>query len=280
MIITATLKAVASVASLIMNRENEDLPLDVMRLAMNRGKFNANGRLGRCAGKCKGIRPNPQFYLHRPIGCLGCRAIGYLRRMVISLTIVIIVVTAIVTFLAFSNPRLLNALLLWPAIMDRPKEYYRFLTAGFVHADYVHLAFNMFTLYFFGELLEGALGPARFLALYLLGIIVSCVPSYLKKRKDPRYRSLGASGGVAAIVFAFIYLSPWSKLYIFFAIGLPSIVFAVLYLAYTAYLARKGSGIVNHDAHLWGSVFGFLFMLVVDPSHGQFFIRQLMSPSF
>src|SRR5690606_16440672 len=113
-----------------------------------------------------------------------------------------------------------------------------------------------------------------------LGIVVSCLPSYFKKRQQIGYRSLGASGGVAAVIFAMIYLAPWSKIGLFFLIYIPSILFAILYLVYTAYSARKGTGIVNHDAHLWGSLFGLLFMLIIDPTHGQYFINQLLQPQF
>ena len=182
----------------------------------------------------------------------------------------------------------MDKLLLWPARMKSFTEAYRLLTAGFVHADYMHLGFNMITLYFFGDYLQQAfaviLGPEKavpaFLALYLAGIIVSCIPSWIKKRDNPDYRSLGASGGVAAIIFAMIYLAPWSKIYLFFAIGIPSVLFAVLYLIYTAYMAKTGRGYVNHDAHLWGSVFGLVFMVFVDPSHGMSFIELLKNPHF
>lgn len=195
-----------------------------------------------------------------------------------TLTLILIIVTCAVSLLAFSNDRLLEELLLWPARMNSPVQYYRFLTAGFVHADYAHLAFNMISLYFFGDAIERQVGQGSLLFLYLLGIIVSCIPSYFKKRGQPGYRSLGASGGVAAVIFASIYLQPWNQICMFFAICIPSILFAVVYLSYTAYLARKGYGIVNHDAHLWGSVFGLVFMLVIDQSHGRYFLEELMHP--
>lgn len=197
-----------------------------------------------------------------------------------SFTLLIIAVTVLVSFAAFQNDRLRNSLLLWPAIMTSPKEFYRFLTAGFVHADTAHLAFNMISFYFFGQLLEQAIGYQYFGLVYLTGIIVSCVPSYFKRRHNPGYRSLGASGGVAAIIFATIYLAPWNKIYIFFAIGMPSIVFAIGYLSYTAYLAKRDMGIINHDAHLWGSIYGLLCMIAIDPTHGAYFIDKLMHPSF
>src|SRR6218665_1318054 len=145
-----------------------------------------------------------------------------------SVTIMIIIITAAISLMAFNNDRLLNGLLLWPARMNSPLQYYRLLTAGFVHADYMHLLFNMFTFYFFGEIMEQVIGEERFILLYLSGIVISCIPSFIKKKNHPGYRSLGASGGVAAIIFASIYMAPWNKIYMFFAIGMPSIVFAVL----------------------------------------------------
>ncbi len=205
-----------------------------------------------------------------------CSRNHYLRSMTV--TLIFIIITVVISVMAFTNERLLNNLLLWPARMHSPEQYYRFLTSGFVHVDYMHLAFNMITFYFFGELLEQYIGPERFVIVYLSGIIVAGIPSYFKKRHVPGYASLGASGGVAAILFATIYLNPWQQIGLFFIIQLPSIVFAVIYLAYTAYLARKGSGVVNHDAHLWGSLYGLLCMLVIDPSHGQYFLQQLMHP--
>lgn len=193
---------------------------------------------------------------------------------------ILIGITVLLSFVSFQNSKVLNALYLWPFIMKKPLEYYRLLTAGFVHADTMHLAFNMITFYFFGEVIEYALGAERFLILYLSGIVVASIPSTIKERENPNYRSLGASGGVAAIVFAMIYIAPWSKLYLFFAIPLPSILFAIGYLGYTVYMSRKGGAVVNHDAHLWGAIYGVLFMLIIDPSHGVSFINQIMNPQF
>lgn len=198
----------------------------------------------------------------------------------ISATKVIFFLTVITSLIAFRNEKMFNALLLWPARMKTPKTYYRFLTAGFVHSDYGHLFVNMFSFFFFGMMLERSyiIEPQNFVLLYLTGIIAACIPSFLKNRKNEGYQSLGASGGVAAIIFASIYLNPWKNILQFRSFGLPSIVFAFIYLIYTAILARKGKGMVNHDAHFWGAIYGLIFMLLIDPSHGADFVHQILHP--
>jgi membrane associated rhomboid family serine protease len=193
-------------------------------------------------------------------------------------TIIIVAITVILSIAAFNNETIINKLILWPRQMDNPQEYYRLLTSGFIHADWNHLLFNMITLFYMGRWAEYILG-AGFLTLYLTGIIIASLPSFLKNRNNSYYRSLGASGGVAAVLFFFIYSSPWSRIsMMFIPIGIPSIIFGVLYLLFEAYMAKKGGGNVNHDAHIWGSVYGLFFALLSDPTHGLGFINALMSP--
>ncbi|MCF8449441.1 MAG: rhomboid family intramembrane serine protease [Taibaiella sp.] len=193
-------------------------------------------------------------------------------------TIIIVAITVILSIAAFNNETIINKLILWPRQMDNPQEYYRLLTSGFIHADWNHLLFNMITLFYMGRWAEYILG-AGFLTLYLSGIIIASLPSFLKNRNNSYYRSLGASGGVAAVLFFFIYSSPWSRInMMFIPIGIPSIIFGVLYLLFEAYMAKKGGGNVNHDAHIWGSVYGLFFALLSDPTHGLGFINALMSP--
>jgi membrane associated rhomboid family serine protease len=194
------------------------------------------------------------------------------------LTLVVVAVTAIVSIATFSNQDLENKLILWPRYMDSPKEYYRLLTSGFIHADWNHLIFNMLSLYFIGQYAEMMLGVG-FINLYLTGIIVASLPSFLKNRNNSYYRSLGASGGVSAVMFFFIYFFPWSRLNIMFIpFGIPSIIFGVLYLAYEAYMSKKGGGNVNHDAHFWGAIYGVLYAVVTDPTHGLSFVNEMMHP--
>lgn len=200
-----------------------------------------------------------------------------------SYTLIIIIITAIISIISFNNYSLSDKLILWPSRMHSPEEYYRLITSGFIHADWVHLIFNMLTLYFFGETVEFAfmlMGiHGLFLVLYLAGIVVASLPSFIKNRNNGYYRSLGASGGVAAVLFASVYFSPWQKIYIMFIpIGIPAIIAGVGYLIYSAYASRKGHGNINHDAHFWGAVFGFVFTLLVEPSHGRLFFDQVMHP--
>ena len=148
-------------------------------------------------------------------------------------TWILIGLTVLVSWLAFERPRLMERLILWPPAIDRKHEYDRLITYGFVHADWMHLLFNMITLYFFGPLAERfyaqALGPLAFPLFYLSALVAAILPTYLRHRHDARYRSLGASGAVAAVLFTFVLLSPWS-LIIVLLIPCPAIGFGGLYL--------------------------------------------------
>lgn len=199
-------------------------------------------------------------------------------------TLIIIIVTAIISYSAFNNDNLYSKLILWPNRMHTPNEYYRLLTSGFIHADWAHLIFNMLTLFFFGQSVEyqfanNGISSVLFIVLYLAGIVAASLPSFVKHKNDMYYRSLGASGGVAAVLFSFIYFSPWQTIYIFF-IPIPGILAGVGYLIYAAYMSRKGRDAINHDAHFYGAIFGFVFTLLFAPDHGQMFLYQLLHPSF
>ncbi len=199
-------------------------------------------------------------------------------------TIIIIVITSLISLAAFGSEALKNKLILWPKKMDNPIEYYRLITSGFIHADWMHLLFNMYTLYAFGATVEYViqyLGQPNqmFITLYLSGIIVSSLPSFVKNRNNTYFMSLGASGGVASIIFFAIYYFPWSRITIFpIPVGIPSVVFGALYLLYEAYMAKRSAGHINHDAHFWGSVYGILFAVVLDPTHGSAFINAITHP--
>jgi membrane associated rhomboid family serine protease len=198
-------------------------------------------------------------------------------------TLLIIVVTCAISFLAFKNEKLISDLILWPPAISRGKQYYRLLSYGFIHADGQHLLFNMITLFFFGRLIEqfmsGYIGSLGFVAFYLSALLVSILPTYIKNVSNPAYRSLGASGAVSAVLFAFVLLQPWATILIFF-IPCPAIIYAVIYIAYSIYMDRQQQDNINHSAHLWGAAYGCLFMLAMEPRLITVFLEQLAQPRF
>ena len=198
-------------------------------------------------------------------------------------TLIIIAVTCLVSWAAFNNPKLMSRLLLWPTVMDRQKQYDRLITHGFIHADFMHLLFNMLTLYFFGPLIEmvvvSRIGYVGFLVFYVSAIVVAALPSYFRHRTDPGYRSLGASGAVSAVLFAFILLSPWSLIFVFF-IPMPAIIYAVVYTAYSIYMDKRGGDNINHSAHLTGAAYGVVFIAVLYPQTMVEFVQKIAHPSF
>lgn len=200
------------------------------------------------------------------------------------ITLVLIAVTVLVSWMAFNNRKLLDRLILWPPAVDRHRQYDRLVTYGFIHADFAHLLFNMVTLFFFGQAIErlmlGMTGQVWvYPVFYVSALVVSILPSYLKNQKNPNYLSLGASGAVSAILFAYILVSPWSLIFVFF-IPAPAILYAVFYVGYSIWMDKKGGDNVNHSAHLAGAAYGVMFMLFMEPDLLQHFLQAVMNPSF
>lgn len=193
-------------------------------------------------------------------------------------TLAIIIITCIVSFMAFNNKALMNRLLMWPPAMQRG-QYDRFITYGFVHSEEgMHLPFNMVTLYFFGRAIEHFYRPylsgMGFILFYLTALVVSIMPSFIKHRHDARYMALGASGAVSAVVFAYILFAPWNRIFVFF-IPIPAIIYAILYIAYSIYAAKRGQDNINHSAHLYGAAFGVIATIAIEPAVLNEFIHKL-----
>lgn len=199
-----------------------------------------------------------------------------------SITVIIVIITCLISITVFYKEGEMEKLILWPAVIKERRQYYRFITSGFIHADWMHLIFNMITLYFFGRYVESGFkqifGPGVFILFYLLAMVVADIQTYVKHRNDYSYRALGASGAVSAVLFASIIFNPWAKIYLFFIpIGIPAFIFGALYLVFCAYMSKKGTGNINHNAHLWGALFGLAFVIILKPWLIQYFIQQLLS---
>ena len=205
------------------------------------------------------------------------------------ITFILIAINVIVSLIGFSNADVIDKTIMWPYGIKREKQYYRFITSGFIHADFIHLLFNMFSFYYFGSAIEfyfaqyGLGGNISYLLLYFLALIIADIPSYLKHQDDYNYRALGASGAVSAVIFACILFQPWGTILIYF-IPMPFIVFAFVYLGYCIYMSKKNLGHVNHDAHLWGSLFGLIFtavlIAVMSPQLFPDILQELSHPHF
>ena len=191
--------------------------------------------------------------------------------MELSITLIIVIITGIISFSAFSNQKIVNDLIFYPPAITRQKQWYRFFTCGLIHADITHLLFNMFSLYMFGEFVERSFsspilfdekGKLLYIIMYILALFVCLIPTFIKHKNDYYYRSLGASGAVSAVVFAGILFDPTAKLGFFFIPPIiPGYIFGPLYLILSTYLEKRAKDNVNHSAHIWGALFGIIFII-------------------
>jgi membrane associated rhomboid family serine protease len=200
----------------------------------------------------------------------------------LTITTILIAITVAISFFVFNRPELQARLMMNPFMIHHSGQYYRFITSGFIHINHVHLLMNMLSFYFLGTAVEqvfhyvfGSMGTAYYVSLYLMAIAASDLPTYFKQKENPHYNSLGASGGVAAIVFAFIIFQPMQYICIFIAICMPGFILGALYIAYSYYQGKKSSDNINHDAHLFGALFGLVFCVVIYPASISNFTRQV-----
>jgi membrane associated rhomboid family serine protease len=210
--------------------------------------------------------------------------------MIISATLIIVIVTVAVSLAGFSNERLINNLIFYPPAVAQQKQWYRFFTCGFIHADLGHLAFNMIALYLFGRYLEedfsfifGSKGTFLYVLMYVSALWFCLLPTYKKNIDNYQYRSLGASGAVSAVVFASIVLNPLNKIG-FFVIPpiIPGFIFAPVYLIISQILEKRQADNVNHSAHIWGALYGMAFLVVAAYAFSDYkvvnmFIEQVKS---
>lgn len=188
----------------------------------------------------------------------------------ITITLAFVALTCVISFTAFSNEKVINDLIFYPPAITNHNQWYRFISCGFIHADIMHLAFNMYSFYLFGDMVErafeaifGGAGKVIYVILYLAALAVCLIPTYLQNKDNYHYRSLGASGAVSAVIFVGIFLNPTMGLGIFpLPFHIPGFIFGPLYLILSAYMAKKGHGNINHSAHIWGAIFGIVFLII------------------
>ena len=204
-----------------------------------------------------------------------------------SITFIILLLTVATSIIGFSNPTFLSKGMLNPYMVHNRKEYWRLISSGFLHAGFFHLLINMMVLLGFGTVVEmyyreafPANGKIYFTILYLGSILVANIPSLNKHKDNVYYNSLGASGAVAAILFASILFDPWQKIYIFGILPLPGVILGPLYLFFEYKMSKRGGTNINHDAHFYGAIFGLLYTIILDPSILKYFIHVLLNPPF
>lgn len=203
--------------------------------------------------------------------------------MSMQITPIFAVIIFAVSLFAFNNRNVFNSYLYAPYLVWRDRQWYRIITAGFLHANWLHLLVNLFVFWEFGSFLEsayisvfGKIGSMLFLsALFLGGIIVANIPALFKHRHDRFFQSIGASGGVSAVLFSYILINPWSTLYLYFVIPLYSLVVGVLFLIYSYWASKNSRDNIDHLAHFWGSIYGIVFTAAVYPESLRMFFEQL-----
>nr|WP_255563410.1 rhomboid family intramembrane serine protease [Mucilaginibacter rivuli] len=189
---------------------------------------------------------------------------------------VIFAITIASSLLAFYSDDLYTRMILNPYNVYKGSEIYTLLTSGFIHKDWMHLAFNMMSFSCFAFRLEMILGHWQFGLLYIASLVLSDLPTVYKNRKNFWYRSLGASGAISAVVFGYIMFDPLAKLQIMFIpIGIPAILFGVLYLIYCVYASRRSADNINHDAHFYGAICGIVFTIILIPQSVHIFFGKL-----
>lgn len=200
-----------------------------------------------------------------------------------NVTTLIIALTVLTSISAFQNKTLFDRMKHHPHSEHHHKEYYRFFTSGLVHGSWFHLGINMFVLWEFGKTVEriftnhmGSLwGSVAFLVMYVLTVAIADIPSYNKHKDNPYYASIGASGGVAGVLFSFILFYPWTMLGLYFIIPIPAIIFGVLYLMYSTWASKNQQDMIDHSAHLWGAITGMVLTIAMYPKVIGIFFSQL-----
>lgn len=212
--------------------------------------------------------------------------------MSLNVLTLILIVTVVVSLMAFNNSELKNRLLYIPYDVKTNNNYARIFGHMLIHADYMHLGFNMMALYFLGsvfldteglqyvgvnESLVDTYGSAKaqmhFGVLYILGGLFATLIPYIRNHDNPGYSSLGASGAVSSVIFAAILWNPSMSInFLFIPFPIPAYIFGPLYLAFEYFADRRSTGKIAHDAHIGGAIFGIVYVLIINIDKGKEFL--------
>lgn len=191
---------------------------------------------------------------------------------------IIFLFTIITSIYAFNDPALYGKFMLHPYSVSRRYKLYTLITSGLIHADWMHLIFNMITFLSFGFALEKTVGSLNFGIIYFVSLIISDIPSVIKHKNDMWYNSLGASGAISAVLFSCILFFPFSKMYIMpIPIPIWAIAFGPLYLVYCVYASKQSGDNINHDAHFFGALSGLILTVILVPGVIPRFVEQLLA---
>lgn len=190
----------------------------------------------------------------------------------------ILIVTLLFSVAGLASEYFKEECMLHPYSISRGKRVYTLFTSGLVHANISHLAFNMFTYWFFAFLLEKYfLGTRGFVLLYVAGLLLCDIPTIVKQRNNQGYYSLGASGAISAVLFCMIVFYPTMGIgMMFLPFHIPGYIFGILYLIYTTYSANQRSGHINHDAHLYGAITGIVMAFVLNYPEASQVIHKIV----
>lgn len=204
--------------------------------------------------------------------------------MELNVLTVLLLITVAVSFYAFNNKSVMDRLVFNPYDIKRFGNKFRLFGHMLIHADWAHLLLNMMALYMLGQFLliefeahfGNLLGQMHFLVLYVLGGLFATLIPFIRHHDNPMYRSLGASGAVSAVVFAFILWNPKQELgLLFIPIHIPAYIFGPAYLLMEYVLDRRGGTGVAHDAHIGGALFGIVYALIINIDAGKNFIHAI-----
>lgn len=189
-----------------------------------------------------------------------------------TVTIFILVLTILISIQAMENSEMKYKMMFNPVFCWRDNQWYRVLSHALIHSNWMHLIFNMYVLYMFGEMVEklfianhNTSGRILFVVLYVGAGVFATLPSLINRKNDSAYFSLGASGAVSGIVFSFILFLPTAEMgIIFLPFYLPAYQFGLIYLVAEYFMSKKGRTGIAHDAHFAGAVFGIIFTLITN----------------